>query len=65
MAYQSSSFLCNNNPYGFRYNINHPKIDELFRRYLVWKGIVKRPPTDAERREFEAYIDTLIAKQIK
>lgn len=59
MAYVALSIYCPMNPYGYRYNVNHPKINELYRRYLDWKGIVKRPPTDAERREFERYIDGL------
>jgi hypothetical protein len=58
----SSSIYCPPNPYGYRYNVNHPQINELYRRYLVWKGIVKRPPTDEERYEFEKYIDQLIKK---
>lgn len=46
-----------NNPYGYRYNINHPKVNELFRRYRAWKGI-HRPLTDAERHDFETYLDS-------
>lgn len=56
------SIYCSPNPYGYRYNVNHPKINELYHRYLKWKGIVGRPMTDKERYEFESYIDKLIKK---
>lgn len=59
MSYVALSIYCPMNPYGYRYNVNHPKINELYRRYLEWKHIDGRPPTDAERREFERYIDGL------
>ena len=49
------------NPYGFRYNVNHPYINKLYRRYLAWKDIAGRPPRDAERREFESYLDKFFA----
>lgn len=55
------SIYCKPNPYGYKYNINHPKIDELYRRYCSWKGF-DRPMTDAERLDFESYIDGLIKK---
>ena len=46
-----------NNPYGFRLNINHPQINELYRRYKRWKGLTGHYPiTDVQRREFEQYI---------
>lgn len=64
MSYESSFIYCPRNPYGYRYNINHPKINDLFRRYIKWKGIVGRPLTDAERFEFERYLDSLFAKRI-
>lgn len=51
-----------NNPYGYRYNLNHPQIRELYERYKAWKDI-KTIPSDEERREFEAYVDKLIDKQ--
>ena len=57
------SIYCQPNIYGYRYNINHPKINELYNRYLKWKGIVGRPMTDKERYDFESYIDKLIKKQ--
>lgn len=45
-----------NNPYGYRLNINHPRIRELYERYKRWKDIGGRPPTDSERREFEEIV---------
>ena len=51
-----SIFLINN-PYGFKLNINNKKINELYRRYKVWKGLpLNFPISDDERREFESYI---------
>lgn len=47
------------NPYGYRYNVNHPYINKLYRRFKMWKDIA-RPCTDAERWEFEAYLDKMI-----
>lgn len=46
-----------NNPYGYRLNVNHPKIRDLYRRYKAWKGL---PPqftlSDANRFEFEEMV---------
>ena len=44
------------NPYGYKLNVNHPRIRELYDRYKKWKGIDGRPPTDQERFEFESMI---------
>lgn len=52
-----SDIYIHNNPYGFRLNINHPQINELYRRYKRWKGLTGHfPITNAQRREFEQYI---------
>ena len=49
-----------NNPYGYRYNINHPTINRLFFRFKKWKGIGETMPlSDRERFEFEAWMDKL------
>lgn len=51
-----------NNPYGYRLNVNHPQINELYKRYLVWKGLnYGFPISDAERFEFE----TLVISEIE
>lgn len=46
-----------NNPYGFKLNINHPQINELYRRYKAWKNIPSDLPlTNKQRLEFESFI---------
>ena len=44
------------NPYGFKLNVNHPRINALWKRFKTYKGIYGRPPTDDERREFERIV---------
>jgi len=45
------------NPYGFRVDINDPRIRPKYERYKVWKGLPRQYPiSDDERREFEAWI---------
>jgi hypothetical protein len=52
------------NPYGYRYNISHPKINPLYWKYKERKKIPPTAPlSDSERMEFEYYIDKLIRKQ--
>ena len=61
---RNKSIYNDGNPYGYRYNVNHPKINELYRRYKKWKGIPSNFPMSNEQRlEFECYIDGLIANQ--
>lgn len=50
------SIYNDNNPYGFKLNVNHPRINALLKRYMTYKGIDGRPPTDNERREFESIV---------
>ena len=46
-----------NSPYGYRLNVNHPRINELYRRYKEWKSFPQNMPlSDSERKEFESYI---------
>lgn len=46
-----------NNRYGYKLNLNHPKIRELYYRYKKWKNIAEiYPLSDAERFEFERYV---------
>lgn len=52
---QPVSIYTQNNPYGYKYNINHPKIRELYERYKEWKGI-HTVLSDEERFEFEDYL---------
>ena len=52
-----SSLYIQDNIYGYRMNIAHPMIQELYRRYKRWKKIpVWCPLSDEERREFENYV---------
>lgn len=56
------SIFIDDNPYGYRINVNHPKILPLYERYKKWKGIsVNEPLSDDERFEFE----DIIIKQIE
>ena len=53
-----------NNPYGYKLNLNHPKIRELYYRYKEWKNISTNCPlSDAERFEFERYVIENFEKQ--
>lgn len=46
-----------NNPYGYKLNVNHPKINDLYRRYKKWKGLPdSKPLSDEQRFEFEGYV---------
>ena len=59
-----TSIYAEYNPYGYKYNINHPKVNELYRRYKVWKGYaVNYPLTDEQRKGFESYLDGLMEKK--
>lgn len=58
---------CKPNKYGYRLNLNHPAVDELYKRFKRWKGIhINDPLSDEERKEFEDYaMPYLIKRQIK
>lgn len=44
----------NNNPYGYRLNVNHPFIRKIYLRYKAKLGVVERVPlSDSQRFEFE------------
>lgn len=58
---KANGIYAGNNPWGYRYNINHPKISELYIRFLRWKGIIGAP-SDRERKEFEEYMDKHLKK---
>lgn len=46
-----------NNPYGYRLNVNHPKIRDLYRRYKAWKEFPQQfTLSDADRFEFEEMV---------
>lgn len=53
----TSNMLLDNNPQGFKFNVNHPKINALYRRYKEWKGLPQSMPiSNADRFEFEKYL---------
>lgn len=57
------SIYCKPNNYGYRLNVKHPKINELYLRYKKWKGLARHLPlTDKQRKEFECYVFSLIDK---
>lgn len=59
----NTSIYLHNNKQGFRYNINHPKINELYRRYKKWQGIPQGDPlSNEQRRDFEKYLDGIFKK---
>lgn len=46
-----------NNPYGYRLNVNQSQINELYKRFLKWKGLSYGfPISDEERFEFESIV---------
>lgn len=52
---KESGIYIEDNPWGYRLNINHPNIKPFYDRFKRWKGI-KGAPSDKERFEFEAYM---------
>lgn len=51
------SIRTNSNPYGYLFNVNHPKVRPLYERYKKWKSVpVNHPLSDSERFEFEALL---------
>lgn len=59
---RNKAFLVNNNPYGYRLNVNNPIINEYYRRFLKWKSIPLIFPIPREKRlEFERYILPILA----
>lgn len=49
--------------YGYRVNINHPRINPYYRRYKEWRGIAFAAAlSDQERVEFESYMLPIIEK---
>lgn len=51
------SIFNEDNDYGYKFNVNHPKINELYRRFKLWKGYsMNFPLTDEQRFEFENYL---------
>ena len=54
---ETNSMFNSNNKYGYKLNLNNPKIKELYYRYKKFIGIAREIPlSDEQRREFENYI---------
>lgn len=50
--------------FGYKYNVNHPFINDLYRRYKKWKGISQSSPmSNEQRKDFETYLDSFFANQ--
>lgn len=61
----NESIYLHGNKYGFRYNVSHPKINDLYRRYKRWQGIPSNDPlSDEQRHDFEKYLDGIFSKNI-
>lgn len=45
------------NPYGYKININHPRVRDKYNRFKKWKDIPENEPmSDEIRFEFEKYL---------
>lgn len=50
--------------FGYKYNVNHPLINELYKRYKEQNGLAQNfPLSNAQRKEFENYLDIYFAEQ--
>lgn len=59
----SENIYTENNPYGYKLNINYPLIRALYVRYKRWKNIPYNVPlSDNERFEFEDYVEDYLSK---
>lgn len=58
------TILTEPNKYGYKFNLNHPRIRTLYERYKKSKGYASTYPlSDSERFEFEEYLQKSIDKQ--
>lgn len=57
----NASIYCTNNKYGYKININHPKIRPLYEAYLTHVG--ERILSDRQRLHFESIIFGMIQKR--
>lgn len=49
--------------FGYKYNVNHPIINELYKRYKEQHGIAQNfPMSNAQRADFESYLDKYFAE---
>lgn len=49
-----------NNPYGYKFNVNHPAVRRYYEAFKEKRSIMI--PSDAERREFEEILMKIIEK---
>lgn len=57
------SILNPNNPYGYKFNVNHPAVRRYYDVFKNKRNILI--PSDAERREFEDALTEIIEKAKK
>lgn len=57
---KNDSIYCGENPYGYRYNVNHPQIRKFYDAFKNKYGILI--PSDDERRRFEYAIDKMLKR---
>lgn len=51
------SVYTQNNPYGYKVNINHPSVNPIYQRYKQHIGVpMHYPLSDNQRADFERYI---------
>lgn len=50
--------------FGYKYNVNHPFINQLLQDYKKRNGIAPNiPMSNAQRKEFDCYVDKFFAEQ--
>ena len=59
--YPNDSIYAKDNPYGFKINVNHPKIRPLYEHYK--EKIGERILSDQQRRHFELLIFEMIERR--
>lgn len=63
MRFSPDNMTMTDHKYGYRVNINHPRINPYYRRYKEWRRIAFADAmSDQERAEFEAYMLPIIEK---
>lgn len=62
--YKELAIFCRTNKYGYKYNVNHPKINKLYTEYKHSKGYTAYTVlSDKERWEFELRVDRLLKEK--
>lgn len=55
--------LIDDNPYGYKLNINNPNIKPLYYAYKQVQGIPHMPPSDNQRHEFERDVAIVLMRE--